>query len=247
MDALCTSATLVSSASLVLPNAQVNRRRSRRRREPKAQLLASELNRQLGEACLHWYRFSAPQWLQASLAPGMVNPRGMLCAARTRWTSVTPFTLFARAYRNPSRMPTEQPRARSKPRQNSAPLRAREPWSLPSRVGSLARPPAQLHANLSAATSRSPNARGKPRRSAKRGGDPQAQLVGVGLTAQLGFQAPLRGAHCAKETGCVVARWEAAPPKTGQSMARDARQLGWSRVTSLALVNRRQSISRLRD
>ena len=64
----------------------------------------------------------------------------------------------------------------------------------------------------------------------------------------LGFQASRCDAHCAKETGSVdVARWEVAPPKTGQSMARDARQLGWSRVTSLALVNRRQSISRLRD
>jgi len=37
-----------------------------------------------------------------------------------------------------------------------------------------------------------PNARGKPRRSAKRGGDPQAQLVGVGLTAQLGCGAKER-------------------------------------------------------
>ena len=63
-------------------------------------------------------------------------------------------------------------------------------------------------------------------------------FVGVRLTAQLGFQASRGDAHCAKETGCVVARWEAAPPKTGQSMARNARQLGWSRVTSLALVNR---------
>ena len=39
---------------------------------------------------------------------------------------------------------------------------------------------------------RRPNARGKPRRSAKRGGDPQAQLVGVGLTAQLGCGAKER-------------------------------------------------------
>ena len=31
-----------------------------------------------------------------------------------------------------------------------------------------------------------PNAHGKPRRSAKHGGHPQAQLVGVGLTTQLG-------------------------------------------------------------
>jgi hypothetical protein len=31
-----------------------------------------------------------------------------------------------------------------------------------------------------------PNARGKPRRSAKHGGHPQAELVGVGLTNQLG-------------------------------------------------------------
>ncbi len=73
-------------------------------------------------------------------------------------------------------------------------------------------------------------------------------VLASALNVQLGFQAPRGGAHCAKETGrAYVARWEAAPPKTGQSMARDARQLGWSRVTSLALVNRRQSISRLRD
>ena len=65
-----------------------------------------------------------------------------------------------------------------------------------------------------------------------------AKLVDVLLNNQLGFQASRGDAHCAKETGCVVARWEAAPPKTGQSMARNARQLGWSRVTSLALVNR---------
>jgi hypothetical protein len=32
-----------------------------------------------------------------------------------------------------------------------------------------------------------PNARGKPRRSAKHGGHPQAQLVGVGLTKMLGW------------------------------------------------------------
>jgi hypothetical protein len=32
-----------------------------------------------------------------------------------------------------------------------------------------------------------PNARGKPRRSAKHGGHPQAQLVGVGLTNRLGW------------------------------------------------------------
>jgi len=32
-----------------------------------------------------------------------------------------------------------------------------------------------------------PNARGKPRRSAKHGGHPQAKLVGVGLTKQLGW------------------------------------------------------------
>ena len=32
-----------------------------------------------------------------------------------------------------------------------------------------------------------PNARGKPRRSAKHGGHPQAQLVGVGLTNLLGW------------------------------------------------------------
>ena len=31
-----------------------------------------------------------------------------------------------------------------------------------------------------------PNARGKPRRSAKHGGHPQAELVGVGLTKWLG-------------------------------------------------------------
>ena len=31
------------------------------------------------------------------------------------------------------------------------------------------------------------NARGKPRRSAKHGGHPQAELVGVGLTAELGW------------------------------------------------------------
>ena len=31
-----------------------------------------------------------------------------------------------------------------------------------------------------------PNARGKPRRSAKHGGHPQAELVGVGLTNRLG-------------------------------------------------------------
>ena len=32
-----------------------------------------------------------------------------------------------------------------------------------------------------------PNARGKPRRSAKHGGHPQAELVGVGLTNRLGW------------------------------------------------------------
>lgn len=32
-----------------------------------------------------------------------------------------------------------------------------------------------------------PNARGKPRRSAKHGGHPQAELVGVGLTNWLGW------------------------------------------------------------
>ena len=32
-----------------------------------------------------------------------------------------------------------------------------------------------------------PNARGKPRRSAKHGGHPQAELVGVGLTNLLGW------------------------------------------------------------
>ena len=31
-----------------------------------------------------------------------------------------------------------------------------------------------------------PNARGKPHRSAKHAGNPQAELVGVGLTKQLG-------------------------------------------------------------
>lgn len=35
-----------------------------------------------------------------------------------------------------------------------------------------------------------PNARGKPRRSAKHGGHPQAELVGVGLTNQLGDYFP---------------------------------------------------------
>jgi len=75
----------------------------------------------------------------------------------------------------------------------------------------------------------------------------QCEALTSELNLQLGFHPPLRG-HCAKET-CVVdvARWEAAPPKTGQSMARNARQLGWSRVTSLALVNRCESISRLPD
>lgn len=33
-----------------------------------------------------------------------------------------------------------------------------------------------------------PNARGKPRRSAKHGGYPQAELVGVGLTKWLGYE-----------------------------------------------------------
>ena len=37
-----------------------------------------------------------------------------------------------------------------------------------------------------------PNARGKPRQSAKHGGHPQAELVGVGLTNQLGRGAKAR-------------------------------------------------------
>ena len=36
------------------------------------------------------------------------------------------------------------------------------------------------------------NARGKPRRSAKHGGHPQAELVGVGLTNRLGWEAEMR-------------------------------------------------------
>ena len=38
-----------------------------------------------------------------------------------------------------------------------------------------------------------PNARGKPHRSAKHGGYQQAELVGVGLTKQLGCGAKWKG------------------------------------------------------